>query len=68
MIFKSFYDWSISNGYKEGLSIDRIKQMETMNQIIVDGQHGKYNRIIEEIMFVLNIWEKNTHSKNYQRY
>lgn len=23
--FKSFYDWSISNGYKEGLSIDRIK-------------------------------------------
>ena len=22
--FKSFYDWSIENGYKEGLSIDRI--------------------------------------------
>lgn len=22
--FKSFYDWSIANGYKEGMSIDRI--------------------------------------------
>lgn len=45
--FQSFYDWSMNNGYKEGLTIDRIdnnKGYEPSNCRWVDMKHQARNR------------------------
>lgn len=67
--FQSFYDWSVSNGYKEGLSIDRID----VNGIycpencrwatIIEQANNKRNNVIiefNEVKKPLNYWEKET--------
>lgn len=67
--FQSFYDWSISSGYKEGLSIDRVD----VNGIycpencrwatIIEQSNNKRNNVIIEFNGVkkpLNYWEQKT--------
>lgn len=45
---KLFYEWSINNGYKDNLSLDRMILIKIINLIIVDGLSGKNNVIINE--------------------
>lgn len=48
--FMAFYDWAYNNGYKEGLSIDRIDFNVITVQRIVDGLQNNFNKLIKEII------------------
>ena len=64
--YLKFKEWAIKNGYKNGLTIDRINTDGGYPRKIVDGYLGKCNKTTEAAITKLQFVEKLTQSQNGQ--